>query len=394
MRRATIAAALVAAAAVLLATSIFGVGRDGILGSHDFTYFTAAGEAWLAGESPYIVEQLNRAAARYYAGTGLDVRFEFPLFYPPQFFPIAALAGSLGFDASRYAIAGITIAAIGALGAVCAWVYRVEGGERRTILGACAVALALAQAIGNPFGSSNIWMGQTSALAGALMLGGWMLACRGRAWVGAAVIALGCFKPTLGIALIPLAVVRWPRQTLIVMPIVGLTTAAYPLLTQGPVEHTRQWLAALGSHADHVANHPDFRHYFGLQSLVRAIDIPAPGLWPLAAAAGATLLLVRKRLSDAELAVYAIAVPMLLYKAHDYDLVVMSPLAALLAARASRSPLRLAALALGVLVMFIPLRLVQRLDAPAVVERYREIVVLVMAAAAIAGSLSRRRPQN
>lgn len=391
VRRGIVAAALLAAFAVLLATSIFGVGREGILGSHDFTYFTAAGEAWLAHESPYIVEQLNQAAARYYTGTGLDVRFDFPLFYPPQFFPIAAIAGSLGFDASRYTIAAITIIAIGALGAVCARVYRVEGGDRGTLLGACALALALAQAIGNPFGSSNIWMGQTSALAGALMLGGWMLACRGSPWIGAAVIALGCFKPTLGIALIPLAVVRWPRQTLIVMPIVGLATAAYPLLAQGPVEHTREWLAALGSHADHVANHPDFRHYFGLQSLVRAVGIAAPGLWPLAALAGGTLLLLRNRLNDAELAVYAIGVPMLLYKAHDYDLVVMSPLAALLAARASRSPVRLSALALGVVVMFIPLRLVQRLDAAAVVERYREIVVLAMAAAAISGSINRRR---
>lgn len=392
LRAGVVLAMFSGALALLLATSIFAVGREGSLGSHDFMYFTSSGEAWLHGESPYIIDELNVAAARYYKGSPLEdsVGFEFPLFYPPQFFPIAGLAGALPYDASRYGIAGLTIVAILGLGFVCRWCYRNEGGATASLLGALAVGFAVAQAIGNPFGSHNIWMGQTSALAAALMLVGWVLCCRGWAWVGAAVIALGCFKPTLGIVLVPLAVIRWPKQTLIVMPIVGLATAAYPLLTQGPIAHTREWLDALGWHAKHPANNPDFRHFFGVQSLVRSMGVPAPSLLPLAALAGIAMLAFRKRLSDAEQAAFAITIPLMLYKAHDYDLLVLAPVIALLAARASRSLAALVVIGVATAILFVPLRMVQSLDGPPVIERYREIVAVLLVAAALVTTL--RRP--
>lgn len=391
LRKGLVGLMLAGALALLLATSIFGVGRSGSLGSHDFMYFTSSGEAWMQGDSPYVVEELNIAAVRYYEGTPLEetVGFEFPLFYPPQFFPIAGLAGALPYDASRYGVAGLTIVAILGLGLVCRWCYRTGGGATGTLVGAAALGFAVAQAIGNPFGSHNIWMGQTSALAASLMLLGWVLCCRGWAWFGAAVIALGCFKPTIGVVLVPLAVLRWPKQTLIVMPIVGLATAAYPLLTQGPIEHTREWLGALGMHSEHPANNADFRHFFGVQSLVRSLGIAAPSLWPLAAIAGVALLILRNRLSDAEQAAFAVAIPLMLYKAHDYDLIVLAPVIALLAARSSRWLPGLVLLGLGTVILFVPLRLVQSVEGPAVVERYREIVAVLVVLVAIVTTLCR-----
>lgn len=387
-----IAAMLAAGLAVLLATSIFGVGREGTLGSHDFRYFTSAGEAWLGGTSPYLIDDLNAAADSYYEGTPLEgtVEFDFVLFYPPQFFPIAAASGVLPYDASRYGIALLTIVSTFAVGAVCLWCYRKEGGVEGTLLGAFALGLAVSQTLGNPFASHNIWMGQTSVVATALMLGGWVLCCRGLGWFGAALIALGCFKPTLGVALVPLAVLRWPKQTLIVMPIVGLATAAYPLLTQGPITHTLEWLSAIGTYKNHPPNDPDFRHYFGLQSLIRSVGIPAPKLIFIAVPAVLALLYFRKRLSDSEQAAFAITIPICLYQGHDYDLMVLAPAIAILAARLSRSFVGIGLLAAGIVVLFVPLRLVLDLNGPPIVGRYREIVAVIMLGAVLLTTI--RRP--
>ncbi len=392
LRFGMVATMVVAGLSVLLATSVFGIGRGGVFGSHDFTYFTSAGEAWLDGESPYQLDALNAAADRYYQGTPLEgqVEFEFVLFYPPQFFPLAALSGGLPFDASRFGVAAITVAAAGAIGWVCLWCYRRDGGAATTLLGAFAMGLAVAQTLGNPFVSHNIWMGQTSVLAGALMLCGFVLCCRGLPWFGAAVIALGCFKPTLGVALVPLAVIRWPKQTLIVMPIVGLATAAYPLLTQGPIEHTLEWLSAVSTYKQHPPNDPDFRHYFGVQSLVRSLGVPAPSLLPLAAIAAIAVIAFRKRLSDGEQAAFAICIPIVLFQGHDYDLIVLAPAIALLAARMSRSLAGMGLLTLGVVTLFVPLRAVLELEGPPVLGRYREIVTVIMLTALVATTL--RRP--
>lgn len=377
----------------LLATSVFGVGRGGVFGSHDFTYFTSAGEAWLNGESPYSLDELNAAADRYYEGTPIDgeVEFEFVLFYPPQFFPLAAISGGLPFDASRFGIAAITIAAAFAVGWVCLWCFRRDGGVTTTLLGSLAMGLAVSQTIGNPFVSHNIWMGQTSVVAAALMLGGFVLCCQGHAWFGAALLALGCFKPTLGVAIVPLAVVRWPKQTLIVMPIVGLATAAYPLITQGPVQHTLEWLSAVGTYKSHPPNDPDFQHYFGVQSLIRSLGIPAPKLIPLAAIAALAVILFRKRLSDCEQAAFSICIPIVLFQGHDYDLIVLAPAIALLAARFSRSLVGLGTLIVGVLVLFVPLRMVLDFSGPPVIGRYREIVTVVMLTTLLVTTLARGR---
>jgi hypothetical protein len=392
VRYGLVAVMLAAGLALLLATSIFGVGREGSLGSHDFRYFTSAGEAWLGGTSPYLLDDLNAAADSYYEDTPLEgtVEFDFVLFYPPQFFPIAAASGLLPYDASRYGVAFLTIVSSFAVGLVCLWCYRTERGVEGTLLGAFALGLAVSQTIGNPFASHNIWMGQTSVLATALMLGGWVLCCRGLSWFGAALIALGCFKPTLGVALVPLAVLRWPKQTLIVMPIVGLATAAYPLLTQGPITHTLEWLSAIGTYKEHPPNDPDFRHYFGLQSLIRSLGVPAPKLIFIAVPAVLALLMFRKRLSDQVQAAFAITIPICLYQGHDYDLMVLAPAIAILAARFSRSYVGIGLLAAGVVILFVPLRLVTDLDGPPVVARYREIVALILLGTLLLTTLRQR----
>ena len=377
--------------AFLLATSVFGIGRGGVFGSHDFTYFTSAGEAWLDGESPYDLDSLNAAADRYYEGTPRDgqVKVESVLFYPPQFFPLAALSGGLPFDASRFGVAAITVISAFAIGWVCLWCYRRDGGAAITLLGSLAMGLAVAQTIGNPFVSHNIWMGQTSVLAAALMLCGFALCCRGWARIGKAVIALGCFKPTLAVAIVPLVLIRWPKQTLIVMPIVGLATAAYPLLTQGPIQHTMDWLAAVSTYRDFEPNQPDFQHYFGVQSLIRSLGVPAPKLIPVAAIAALAVIVFRKRLNDCEQAAFMICIPIVLFQGHDYDLIVLAPAIALLAARLSRSFIGLGLLSAGVLALFMPLRMVLDLEGPPVVARYREIVTVIMLTTLLITTLTR-----
>lgn len=383
------------AAAFLLATSVFAVGRSGVFGTHDYVYFAAAGYGWLHGLSPYNLETINQASEAYLANIdGVSSTIDNPIPYLPQFFPFAVIAGGPPFEIARGLFAALNLAAIATIAVAAAWCFRTSVTYKEAPWLVLALAFTIAQAIGTPFASHNVWMGQTTALAAALVMLGWMLAASGKPWLGCAILALSVFKPIVGLLILPLAVFKWPKQALIVFPIVMIATAAYPLLRFGPIEHTQEWLSSVRMYGEIEANKPDAQHAFGIRSLLMSVGIPSPNLVLIAIVGLGLMIYNRAKLTNAELLVYGLVLPPLFFRAHDPGLVVLAPMIGLMMAYYLRSLPALLAIVFASGILFFPMRLVSKFDGPAIVERYREIVVLIFFVCMLFSTLKRLRSSS
>jgi hypothetical protein len=378
-------------AAFTLATSVGGVGRHGVFGHHDLVYFAGAGAAWFRGDSPYIQEELLGAVESLFAGSGEPAPALTSSFaYPPHVFPFTAVAAAGGLGTGAWLFAALNLACLGVLGLAAhrcfRETYRGPEGAWRSLLGSVVVAVA----VGSPFASHNIWMGQTSLISAGLLAGGWVLCSSGRAWAGCALIGLASFKPHLAVAVIPLAVLRWPVQSLVMMTGSVCLAAGYPLVRVGVIETVSDWFDALGRYGSSRQAAVTFRHAFGVKSLLVSAGF---GPLPVAAVGGVLIALIAglwRRVDNWNLLGLALLVPVLFVKAHDYDLVVVAvPVACLLGLYGS-SRFAVVLLLAVVGAVFVPLRLVMRVDAAEWVYRYREIGVLVLFCVHAATVLQRR----
>jgi hypothetical protein len=355
---------LAVSAALLFVTGVIGVGRpnSGFLGGGiDFDFFYYAGRMWLKGESPYDV-------TAFLAEHPSQSSFA----YPPFVFVPCVFWALFPHDVAEFGMQLLSFAA--AVVIVAGAVELAEPSDRlqrRRMLVLTAVLV-----LSSPFTSHVLWLGQSSLVGAALVVGAFV--CYRRGWlVGAGMLAaLALSKPQLSLLPVLWLTAGLNKRFLLSLAATACVLVVPPVLMTGPVEFVGQYLNSVQAYqTSHLAD-ISFRHTFGLRSFADSLGFDAPSLAPVAFALAVVAYRYRNRFrTQADVLAYLLVVSLLFVYAHDYDIAVAAPLIPALY-RHARVDLRTGiALLLGVLLLYFPTRFLVPLDIPWLL-RYRELTCL------------------
>jgi hypothetical protein len=362
---------LIAACFALTLFGIVGVGRGGGHFSADMRYLYVAGELWHEQKTPYnadVFKILMRSRADIISGA---------FAYPPNSAPFALLLASTPIPTANIMMATMNVAALG-----CIVFYSLHAQklipQHTDCDAAYYIPLALVSAaiiVGNPFSSHVVWLGQTTLLAVAFTLLSWLLAHSKHNVMAGIFLAFGAFKPQL-VFLFSLWFFferRW--STLLAAACTTAILSAWPIMTTGIDGSWIAWLSALKAYQGDAYNVLNFKHVFGIRSLLHSVEINAPPLILIAGLAATMLYLTRDRYEYLNLPGPLFAISALLIYAHDYDLaaVTIMALPLLLAVRKKTFPQLL--LLTSAFILFFPQRILQYAGIGAVV-RSREIALV------------------
>ena len=366
--------ALVAAVVALLSFGLLGVGRSGGLANTqaDMRYLHVAGRMLARGVSPYDAEEFQRTAKQQF---DFDA---YPFGYPPQIAPLALTLSILPFRLACALMALLNLVSTAAVAwiAVRLWAqlpYAVPepGGRLLAALSASAI-------IGNPFTAHVLWMGQTSAIAAACLLGAWYAIGKGKQIAAGMLIGAASLKPQLAVLFILWLLFDRQWRVLMVGGLFALLLASYPMATIGPIEIWHQWLRALGQYVGGEVTGWQHLHVFGLGGVLSDLGVKPIPLFPAAVACAGCTFLYRKCLGADLVPGLLFCISALFIYAHDYDLMGSSVLAVpLLGAVWPRPYLRGLVLVLAA-TLFFPSRIWDKLDLEAMV-RTREVALLGLA---------------
>jgi hypothetical protein len=381
------AAAILAATASLLAFGIVGIGRGGGKQNVDGAVLWAAGRCWLNHQNPYDHDQLTAAANHNVNLTRII------FFYPPQSAAICIPQALFKYPTARvlWLLANLlSIAFIIELA-----IHQIHIRDPSDQLGPWIIA---AVAIGNPFTTHVIWMGQTSLVATAATMAAFAFAFtsspgtpgltsspatagedRGGGWISAGIfLGVASFKPQLCLLLGFWFLLERKWKLLLVALATAIAMSLYPLTIQGPIEMLRAWHEALQlSYSSLIYNAPGSPHRVGLDSLLQAANIKVPS-----AAIGilATFIawLLRRHWNRADLLAILMALTFVFVGySHDYDYVALIPLLLSLWIYNHRHlPTGILALFLTAL-LFFPQRAVRTEQNP-FLDQWRTLVIFAM----------------
>lgn len=366
--RPAIATALMLTAATLfVATGVFGLGRSnsGLLGGGgDFDYLYLAGQIWLDGRSPYVVKDFVSA----YPGASAFA-------YPPPILPLALLLAALPQNAAELLMHALNLSAVAAISWSAVELSSPTDRQQARRLHLLTVLVLMSA----PFTSHVMWLGQTSLIGVALVVGAFD-AYRRRMLILAGVLAtLALAKPQLALLPVLLLMSRCDARFLVALSISSLVFLAWPAWTAGgPMALVNQYLASIKAYGASPYQAIDFQHVFGLRSLAASLGSDLPILAALLIVVCGSLHVYRGRLrSEADTLAILFCLSLLLLFAHDYDLVALALLVPALFHHLIQRNL-LAGICLAVLVLlYVPQRFVLNFD-PTWLIRYRELLCLAL----------------
>ncbi len=353
-------AAIALSSASAIAFGFVGVGRGG--GSpfgNDGRFLHVAGAMWLRGLSPYDSHAFDSAARLL----GVPAIGPFGFAYPPTVAPLAMLLGSLHSRASDVFLGALNVAAALSIASLL-WrllPFSPLRRARRDVAAFAAVAV-----LGSPFAAHVLWMGQTTLLSLAALLGGWHLGVvRGRVVLGGMLLATSTLKPQ--IVALPLAWLLLERSWRLAFAVGAtgsLLSVPAALASGGPLAMARDWGHALASYASGPVQSVSFEHVFGLRSLLLSFGVAggaSAAVVVSASALGGLVLLWRGRERAGDLGVLAVtlSLSLLFVYAHDYDLAALAPLLLFAWVETEERPLAASALVLATALLFVPQRLLR-----------------------------------
>ncbi|WP_188312066.1 glycosyltransferase family 87 protein [Salinarimonas soli] len=345
--------ALPACAFVLLV--LFGV--IGLLrtegAAFDVRVLYGAGAWYLEGISPY---GIPKTAAKLH-----DIGLEMWVYaYPPHLSPFLMLLASLSFAWARAVMVVANVAACLALAFLVARFMQAEARQSGRPVEPWLPAVVAALIIGSPFTAHVVWLGNTSLLIGAALVGAWWFDRERRPVIAGILLALASIKPQF--ALLPGLWLLMERRWTTVFT-AGLTVAALSALHViqfGPIQSFRLWLEGLEVYdlvVDQLQPHAT-RGRMGVDVFLNSMHITDIVAIPLGLAILTVLWRYRTALSRLEILASLCAFAVLFLPSHNYDLVLLAPLAGALALR-TRSDAQLAWVALTAgLLMMLPQRFV------------------------------------
>src|SRR5262245_34450820 len=151
-------------------------------------YLRSAGRDWWTGFDPYDGPGFQSRAV---ASDGL-VAYTFA--YPPQISPLCLALAALPLDGARVLMTSLNFVCAVVLAGLVVRLLDAGSDGRERGLRAWAVA---AFALGNPFVTHVVWMGQTSVIASAALAGCWLAWTRGRTLAAGVLLGIATIKPQL-----------------------------------------------------------------------------------------------------------------------------------------------------------------------------------------------------
>jgi hypothetical protein len=348
-------ACLIGSAATLLLFGVVGVGRSGTLGG-DFTVLHDAGQDWLAGRNPYVDNHL-------------------PFAYPSNFSFYAVPLALLPLSVAKY---GMVLVSLGWLAALLWLARRVLDREAGRDVSATMWLLVAIFLVGNPFTAHNFWMGQTSLLVLAPMMGSWLFAAEGRRIASGVLLGLASIKPHLVLLLVIWYLLEFEWKILLTAGATFLLMSFLPMVTQGPVTMMQDWIQdGILGYLGNSANHAGFQHLIGLKSMLEAAGMTPPSLTLAGVALTAVFWFYRSNWAIFDRLAIILGLSMTFVYGHDYEYVCILPALIALLIWGTRNPQVWLWLAVLVGLMFIPQRLIRIADMP-VLNHWRTPVVMAM----------------
>jgi hypothetical protein len=382
LKKALAPAALLVSLSSLILFGIVGLGRTGH-SNLDGAVLYAAGRAWLVGANPYNHDELVRSVD----GTGIVLSDIF-FFYPPQSAGLCVPLAFFEYPTAKLIWAMTNLVAIAAIVAMLIRInYRFATNDREKIGGWVISAFA----IGSPFTTHVVWMGQTSLVAVAATYGAWFFSREERWRCSGLCLGLATFKPQICILLLVWFALQRNWTVLTFAAIAAGLLSIYPAMTQGPVGMVTSWLDGLSEYySSLVFNRLGFDHTVGLQNFLGAAGVAAPDLIGLSLCLTFVLWMIRTRINTEDV----LSILMLLTFAfvghlHDYDYVGLTCVLATLWLYTSNESRSLATLISLTLLLCIPQRMLRAFHIPAL-NHWRDLIVLVFLFMLIRLSLSHR----
>jgi Glycosyltransferase family 87 len=357
----------------LVAFGIAGVGREaGFSGNNgDMQFLYVAGRCWMLRANPYDIQTLHRIERTI---PQIDLgRVDVGFAYPPQTAPLCLLLSMLPFEGARVLMTLLNLVCMVAIAWLCIALIEMDArGPMDPSLRLFVPTLV----VGNPFTQHVLYMGQTSLLATACLLGGFYVAQRTRGvMLAGLLLGLSTIKPQ--IVILPITwflLTRYGRGIPAFVAAV-LVLSAWPLAVSGPIGTGLDWLQSVRHYEQGAVQVAGFRHVFSLPSLIASAGFAPPTLWPLAVAVLLGLLWRRARYSVVEATGILVGVSFLFIYAHDYDLVALVPLLIAAWTRAREDDRRALLVSAALIALCVPQRLLRFLEVGPLLH-WRELVVL------------------
>lgn len=311
----------------MVAFGLIGIGRSGPFGrQYDMRFLYVAGRAWLEGlnaYSPWVAEQMS------YGLPETERIYDFA--YPPQVAPIVMLLGAFSWQGARHTLIILNFISCGALAWWCVGLLRQEVTYRWEQLHQGMWWYIPALVIGNPFAAEAVWMGQTSTIVGAAIVGGWYYYKR-QQWVVSGILwAIATIKPQL--CILPLFWLLLERQWRILGVMWGaiLVLASIPIHISGIPGIVTDWWSAVMVYQEQPFNELGWYGKMYLQNAIYAISNywtdgngwALPNLIPLAMMLTVALWWFRDRFLLNDILGIMLALTFSLGFGNYYDLVIL-----------------------------------------------------------------------
>ncbi|MEC4805065.1 MAG: glycosyltransferase family 87 protein [Jaaginema sp. PMC 1079.18] len=320
-------AVFIASIIFIVGFGVIGVGRDGPFGrQYDMRFLYVAGRAWLQGLNAYDPVAVNRVSY----GLPETVRI-YDFAYPPQIAPFVMSLGAFSWRRARHVlIVSHFISAI-AMSGWCVGLLRQEISYKWERLHQGMWWYIPALVIGNPFTAEAMWMGQTSTIMGAAVVGGWYYYQR-QQWLPSGILwAIASIKPHL--CILPLLWLVLERQWRILGTMLGgiLVLAFIPITISGIPGIFTDWWSAVSVYKEQPFNELGWYGKMYLQNAIYAISnywthgngLMLPNLMPLAVVLMVGLWWFRDRFLLNDILGIALALTFSLGFGNYYDLVVL-----------------------------------------------------------------------
>lgn len=381
LRQLTLAAPYLIIAAGVISVVLFGlvgIGRGALAWQLDLQTLYGSGWKIARGIVPYGPPETPAEVA----AQGVQVWL---YAYPPSFAPIAMGLAALGWTGAKALTVLINILASAGIAAGVALMMRRERAD--AILAPEQIAVAGVILV-SPFIAHVLWLGNTTLVVLAALLFAWRANDAGRQVIAGLLMSVVAIKPQF--ALLPgLWLLMERRWALVASAAAGsLALSFYPMSVFGPVGAFTQWIEGLWTYLAGGENAPGCLYCFGIGDTLAAGHLPAYNIEVMAVLSAALLWRLRDRLTRLEILALLMGLTAFFLPVHNYDLVILAPMAGAIGVLAATSaPRAIAALAAAAL-FFVPLRLVQ-LVGSAMLLRWRELILFVLMATLVSAALRR-----
>lgn len=351
----------------LIFFGIIGLGRDPhYINNFDMDYLYVAGKCWSEGKSPYDTAVFLDVSRQVHSFPLVS-----PFAYPPQIGLLSYFLSLWPLWIARIWMTFINVSSAFALAYFCVQLIKKD-------LRDPANAFILAGIIiGNPFATHVVWMGQTSLISAACVIGGWFLTYNSKYILGGILLGISTIKPQL--VILPLLWIMLDRQwrALIVACLTLVILSLVPMIVEGPVHAFIHWYETLKEYQSFLWGLVSFEHVFGLRSLAWSLGIHSPNLMLLGVFFTLILWLLRNYVVKKNILSILTAFGALIIYAHDYDLVIISPLLGTILLLTQNSPLSKIAATLLFIGFFFPQRYIKKFSENSWLWHTREIFLLI-----------------